>query len=213
MTSPRETILEVQKDEWSPTTVGGSIFNIELQRGRGLTTGRIDSRFTGCTANLLAESAQGDPEGPAVGGAFTALINAHNHDELKFGKDKSYNNSSGGGRSWNWTRQPAAGPGGRSGGGFPGAPNVMSDLARAMIANPRLMVQVENGYFDAATPFSATEYTMDHLGLPADLQSRIKLNYYPSGHVMYLQDESRVKLHDSIASFIDRATSKQGRAA
>ncbi len=182
-------------------------FNVELQRGRGLTTGRIDSRFTGYTANLLAESAEGDPEGPAVGGAYTALINAYNHGELKFGIDKVYNNRSSGG-SWNWTRLPAAGPGARRGGGFPGAPNVMSDLARAMITNPRLMVQVENGYFDAATPFFATEFTMDHLGLPADLQARIKLNYYPAGHMMYLQDDSRVKLHDSIAGFIDRATGR-----
>ncbi len=180
-------------------------FNVELERSRGLTMGRIDSRFTGYTANLLAENAQSDPEGPAVGGAFTALINAYNHEELKFGRDKAYKNSSGGG-SWNWTRQPAGGPQGRRAGFFPGAPNVMSDLARAMVTNPRLLVQVENGYFDAATPFFATEYTMEHLGLPADLQRNIKLDYYLAGHMMYLHDESRLKLHNNIAGFIDRAT-------
>jgi len=180
-------------------------FNVELQRSRGLTTGRIDARFTGYTRDLLAETSQGDPQGPAVGGAFTAMLNSYNHNELKFGQDKTYNNRSSGG-SWNWTRQPAAGPGGRGGGGgFPGAPNVLSDLAQAMITNPRLLVQVENGYFDFATPFFATEFTMEHLGLPAELQSHIKLNYYASGHMMYLHDESRVKLHDNIAAFIDRA--------
>jgi carboxypeptidase C (cathepsin A) len=179
-------------------------FNVELLRGRGLTSGRIDARFTGYTGNLLAETAQGDPEGPAVGGAFTALLNMYNHDELKFGKDKQYNNRSGGG-GWNWTRTAGGGRGG-GGGGFPSAPNSQNDLAQAMLTNPRLLVQVENGYYDMATPFFATEFTMTHLGLPAELQKNIKLNYYSAGHMMYLRDQDRVALHNGIAEFIERAT-------
>jgi carboxypeptidase C (cathepsin A) len=177
-----------------------SQFRAELQRKSGLTTGRIDARFTGYTYDLLEENAQGDPEGPAVGGAFTALINSYNHDELKFGKDKVYHNSAGVFGSWNWRRTAGGRP------GFPGAPNVDQDLAQAMITNPRLLVQVENGYYDFATPFFATEFTMEHLGLPADLQKNIKLDYYTAGHMMYLHDEDRVNLHNQIASFIDRAT-------
>jgi carboxypeptidase C (cathepsin A) len=180
-------------------------FRAELQRSSRLTTGRIDARFTGYTYDLLEENAQGDPEGPAVGGAFTALINSYNHDELKFGKDKVYHNtigaSGGVGGGWNWVR--------REGGQrrfFPGAPNVDQDLAQAMITNPRLLVQVENGYFDLATPFFATEFTMEHLGLPEALQKNIKEDYYNAGHMMYLHDQDRVSLHNQIASFIDRAT-------
>lgn len=179
-------------------------FNVELLRNRGLTSGRIDARFTGYTANLLSETAQGDPEGPAVGGAFTALINMYNHDELKFGRDKQYNIRSGGG-GWNWTRTGGGGRGG-GGGGFPSAPNSQNDLAQAMITNPKLLVQVENGYYDMATPFFPTEFTMTHLGLPAELQKNIKLNYYNSGHMMYLQDADRVALRNNIVDFIDRAT-------
>jgi len=178
-------------------------FMAELQRSRGLTTGRIDARFSGYTYDLLEENAQGDPEGPAVGGAYTALINQYNHDELKFGKDKVYHNTSGGGGGWNWTRQPRFG---RGGGFFPSGPNVEGDLAQAMITNPKLQVQVENGYYDMATPFFATEFTMEHLGLPAELQKNVKLDYYNAGHMMYLHDDDRVSLHDHIASFIDRAT-------
>src|SRR6266568_4719269 len=179
-----------------------SQFRAELQRSSRLTTGRIDARFTGYTYDLLEENAQGDPEGPAVGGAFTALINSYNHDELKFGKDKVYHNTSGaGGGSWNWTRKDA---GQRR--FFPGAPNVDPDLAQAMITNPRLQVQVENGYFDLATPFFATEFTMEHLGLPEALQKKIKEDYYNAGHMMYLHDQDRVSLHNQIAGFIDRAT-------
>lgn len=181
-------------------------FNVELMRSRGLTAGRIDARFAGYTKNLLAESFQGDPEGPAVGGAFTAMLNAYTHNELKFGLDKTYLTSIGAGGEWNWKRLPTGRPGASGGGFFPGAPNVMGDLVDAMITNPRLCVQVENGYYDMATPFFATEYTMDHLGLPADLRGRLTLNYYPSGHMMYLQDESRIALHDNIARFVDKAT-------
>lgn len=178
-----------------------SQFRVELQRSVGLTTGRIDARFTGYTYDLLEENAQGDPEGPAVGGAYTALINSYNQEELKFGRDKIYHNTSGGGAEWKWTRQQN-GPRRF----FPGAPNVEGDLAQAMITNPRLLVQVENGYFDFATPFFATEYTMTHLGLPDALQKNIKEDYYSAGHMMYLHDEDRVALHGQIASFIDRAT-------
>jgi carboxypeptidase C (cathepsin A) len=176
-------------------------FRAELQRSLGLTTGRIDARFTGYTYDLLEENAQGDPEGPAVGGAFTALINMYNHDELKFGKDSIYHNSSGG-TNWNWNRKEGGGPRRY----FPGAPNVDQDLAQAMLTNPRLFVQVENGYFDLATPFFATEFTMEHLGLPEALQKNIKEDYYTAGHMMYLRDEDRVNLHNKIAAFIDHAT-------
>ena len=81
-----------------------------------------------------------------------------------------------------------------------------SDLAQAMITNPKLLVQVENGYYDFATPFFATEFTMSHLGLPPDLQKNVTLDYYSAGHMMYLHDEDRVNLHNHITALIDRAT-------
>jgi carboxypeptidase C (cathepsin A) len=184
-------------------------FNVELLRGRDLTVGRIDARFTGYTRDLLAEGSQGDPEGPAVGGAFTAMLNQYNRDELGLKgpawDNMEYHNSSGGG-GWNYTRTMGGRGGGGGGGGFPGAPNVGPDLASAMITNPKLLVEVENGYFDFATPFFATEFTMSHLGLPDALQKNVGLKYYEAGHMMYLHDASRVELHNNIAALIDRAT-------
>src|SRR5262249_43200658 len=143
-------------------------FNAELMRSRGLTAGRIDGRFAGYTYDLLTESAESDPEGPAVGGAFTALINQYNHEEPKFGQDPPYRHPKHGG-GWRWTGS------GAYQGGSPAAPNSQESLAQAMITNPKLLVQVENGYYDMATPFFATEFTMTHLGLPAELQKNIKL--------------------------------------
>jgi carboxypeptidase C (cathepsin A) len=175
-------------------------FMAELERREGKTVGRIDARFTGDTLDLLEENAEGDPEGPAVGGAFTAAVNEYTNNELKFGKGMVYNDSIVNGRSWNWKRRPNPF---QRGGFFPGAPNVEQDLAHAMVTNPYLHVQVENGYFDFATPFFATEYTMDHLGLPPNLEKNISLKYYMAGHMMYLHTPDRVLLHNNVAAFIE----------
>ena len=72
-----------------------------------------------------------------------------------------------------------------------------------MLTNPHLQIEVENGLYDLATPFFATEYTMEHLGLPAKLQKNIHLQYYDAGHMMYLRDEDLAKLKTNIAAFID----------
>ena len=79
-------------------------------------------------------------------------------------------------------------------------------MAQALLSNPHLQVEVENGYFDMATPFFATEYTMDHLGLPEQLQKNIRLQYYDAGHMMYLRDEDLAKLKANIGAFIDSAS-------
>jgi len=176
-------------------------FMEELQRSRGLTTGRLDSRYTGFTYDLLSEFAESDPQSAAVTGAFTATFNTYVRDELKFVQERNYHAiSEGVGAGWDWKHQT-----GRGRGFFPGSPNVEGDLAQALLSNPHLQVEVENGYYDMATPFFATEYTMEHLGLPEQLQKNIRLNYYDAGHMMYLREEDLAKLKSNIATFIDSA--------
>jgi len=165
----------------------------ELQRRKGLTTGRLDARFSGPEADLLSEYAGSDPQSDAITGAFTAAFNAYLHDELKYGGEQRY--ATGGNVQWDWSR------GGRNG-GWRGTPYVGSDLADALRYNPNLRVQAENGYDDLATPFFATEYTMDHLGLRPDLRSHIDLKYYEAGHMMYLYPPALAQLKANIAQFI-----------
>lgn len=174
-------------------------FNAELMRARRQTAGRIDARFAGDTFNQLTETAENDPFNAAVGSAYTAAVNHYTREVLKFGGDRPYLNTNGAGGRWNWARQA----GGR---GFPSAPNVQNDLVQAMIANPSMIVQVENGYFDMATPFFPAEFTMTHLNLPERLQKNIAMKYYQAGHMMYLRDEDRIALRDNLVAFIDRGT-------
>jgi carboxypeptidase C (cathepsin A) len=177
-------------------------FMEELQRNRGLTTGRLDSRYSGLTYDLLSEFAESDPQSAAVTGAFTAVFNSYVRDDLKFGQDKTYHAiSEGVGNNWDWKHQS-----GRGRGFFPGSPNVEGDLVQALLANPHLKVEVENGYYDMATPFFATEYTMEHLGLPEQLQKNIGLKYYDAGHMMYLREDDLAKLKANIDAFIEAAS-------
>src|SRR6266851_2933595 len=176
-------------------------FMKELQRSRGLTTGRLDARFSGWSYDLLGEYAEYDPQDTSITGPFTAVFNNYVREELKFGQDKTYRTlSNDANQAWDWKHR------GGENFGFPGSPNVEGDLIQAMLANPHLQIEVENGIYDLATPFYATEYTMEHLGLPDKLQKNIRLQYYDAGHMMYLRDDDLVKLKTNIASFIDGAS-------
>ena len=176
-------------------------FEAELQRSSGLVVGRYDSRYSGPVQDLIAESATYDPSFSAVSGAFTAAINSYLRDDLKFNPEMTYralpNDVS---EHWDWKH-------GRPD-GFPGPASVDQDMVSAFLDNTHLRVQVENGFFDMATPFFATEYTMDHLGLPPDLRKRIEFQYYRSGHMIYLNEKELPRLKANIAAFIDEATTK-----
>jgi carboxypeptidase C (cathepsin A) len=86
--------------------------------------------------------------------------------------------------------------------GNPVAVNVANDLAEAMKTNPRLRVMVNGGYYDLATPFFAAEYEEKHLPIPQSLAKNIEYDWYESGHMVYVRDESLKQLHDRVSAFI-----------
>lgn len=179
-------------------------FMEELQRSKGMTTGRLDSRFSGYSTDPLAEFASGDPQSAALSGAYTAAFNQYIRQDLKFGQNMTYHTSANfAGASWDWKRS------GQRSFGFPGAPNVEQDLVEALVSNPNLRVQVENGIYDLATPFFETEYTMDHLNLPAALRSHVQLKYYAAGHMMYVSPEAHAKLSANVMAFIQETLKEQ----
>lgn len=172
-------------------------FMAQLQRSRGLVTGRLDARFSGYTYDPLAEYATYDPQSTSISGAYVAAFHTYLTQDLKYNPKRPYMVSAHfDGHRWKWTRAE------RNGYGFPGAANVMPDLKQALITNPHLYVQVENGYFDLATPFFQTEYTMDHLGLPPALQSHIGLKFYDVGHMIYVHVPSLEQLGANIRAFV-----------
>jgi len=78
-----------------------------------------------------------------------------------------------------------------------------------MLRNPFLKVFVANGYFDLATPYLATRYTFDHLGLDPALHDNISITYYQAGHMMYIHQPSLAQIKADLAAFIQSATPGQ----
>ena len=76
--------------------------------------------------------------------------------------------------------------------------NTAQDLAEAMTFNPGLHVFSANGYYDMATPFYATVYTLEPLNLAPQLQSNITYGYYESGHMVYLHPAALAQFHDDL---------------
>jgi carboxypeptidase C (cathepsin A) len=76
-------------------------------------------------------------------------------------------------------------------------------LRSAMTQQSFLKVLVVCGYYDVATVFHGIEYTVDHMGLEPPIRKNISFTYYESGHMVYIDDKARSKLHRDIANFIN----------
>ena len=79
------------------------------------------------------------------------------------------------------------------------------DLAHAMIRNPQMKVLVQQGYYDLATPYRATEYFVDQMPLPASLRKNVTIDYYEAGHMMYVHPPSLEQYRKDLAGFIDNS--------
>ncbi|HEX4481528.1 MAG TPA: peptidase S10 [Rudaea sp.] len=192
------TGLPVDYIEKANLRVYGGEFEKTLQDETGMTTGRLDTRFSGPSPDPLDKDAQYDPQSAAISSAYVSAYNDYARRELKFGDGMKFH-VFGDVNPWNWDHKE---PNGQS--GFPISTNVMPDLANAMIYNPQLHVMLTGGYYDLATPFFAAVFEMRHLPIPAKLQSNIEYSFYESGHMVYAHDESLKKVHDDVAAFIGR---------
>ncbi|MCL4511312.1 MAG: carboxypeptidase [Bacteroidetes bacterium] len=174
-------------------------FTDELLREHGLTVGRLDARYEGPTADLLSEYASYDPQSSTISPVFITDFLNYLHTDLKFPTDETYHIAAYGNKDfkWEWKQQ------GRGEFHFQ-MPNVSPNLADVMAKDPYLNILVLNGYFDLATPFFATEYTMDHLGnnIP-DLKNRIHMKYFKAGHMMYIRSESLPTFKSDITHFME----------
>ena len=74
-----------------------------------------------------------------------------------------------------------------------------------MVKNPYLKLYVAQGYFDLATPFFATEYTLSHLDLQPDVEKNISTGLYAAGHMMYIRAEDLAKLRRDVGQFMQSA--------
>jgi carboxypeptidase C (cathepsin A) len=165
----------------------------ELLRKERLTVGRYDSRMTGVDLNAVGASPEYDPSFASVLGPFTATFNDYVRRDLKFESDLPYEVLTSKVEPWDYSGEQNR------------YLDVAENLRRAMTHNPYLKIFVANGYYDLATPYLATRYTFDHMGLPENLRSNVSMGYYEAGHMMYVNEPSRLALKKDIAGFIHSA--------
>lgn len=87
-----------------------------------------------------------------------------------------------------------------------------NQLHQAMSRSPALKVRTASGRIDLATPYFAAEHSVSHLGLPQGLTERIRLTYYPAGHMMYVHEPSLWALKADLAAFYGWALGSGGQA-
>ena len=135
--------------------INGGEFEKNLQ-GDGVTTGRLDTRFSGPTYDPLSEEAQYDPQSAAISSAYVSSFNDYVRRQLHYGQDKLFKPEIDI-ENWNFQHQPPD-----QGMPLEQSTNVMPDLEIALKTNPRLHVLLNAGYFDLATPFYEGVYEMQH---------------------------------------------------
>jgi len=188
--------------------IDGGEFRQNLQDSVGLTTGRLDTRFSGPDIDPLSQRAEYDPQSTALGSAYVSAFNDYVRKDLRYGEGKSFKHSIQTFGTWNFQHsQP--GQNQRPSSSRQGS-NVMPDLANAMKINPNLKIQLNAGYFDLATPFYQGIYEMHHLPIPANLHANIEYKFYDSGHMVYAKDSSLKLLHDNVVGFIRRTSNTGG---
>ncbi len=168
-------------DEW---------FYEELLHKQGMRIGRLDARFKAPSVpDGGGDTLEGDPSYDNIQGVFTAMANDYLRRTLRYESDLPYEILTG--RVWPWS--------------FKGYENryvnVAVTLAGAMHQNPALRVFVANGFYDFATPYFATAYTFDHMGLTPAERARVAMGYYQAGHMMYIDRPSRERLKKGLTDF------------
>ena len=185
----------------SDLRVTAPAFEAELLRDEGRIVGRLDARFTGPAGDVLGGRPSHDPQSSAISSAYSSAFNSYLRGELGYDGDREYV-PSGATRNWNWGRLGGGGSFGRGG----GTPNVAPDLARAMKRNPDLKVLLVNGIYDLATPYFAAVWSVDHMGLPADLRANVERADFAAGHMMYVEQSLLPQWREDVGGFIQRTS-------
>ncbi len=166
----------------------------ELLRDQRRTVGRIDSRFIGIDRDSAGEFPEEDPSMSAIMGPYTATFYDYVRSELKYENDLPYEILTPKVSPWSYAEFENR------------FVNVAETLRKAVSNHQVLKIHIANGYFDLATPYLATQYTFNHMGLEKTLQDNISMSFYEAGHMMYIHMPSIQQLKENLANFIQNAS-------
>jgi carboxypeptidase C (cathepsin A) len=169
-------------------------FRKEILRSERRTLGRYDSRLEGMDTDAAGSQPDYDPSYASVQGVYTAMFNDYVRTQLKYETDLSYEVLTDKVNPWSYKEFENR------------YVNVADMLRDAMTQNPELKVTIANGYYDLATPFFATEYTVSHLGLDPALAGHVSLTYCEAGHMLYTKQSCLDNLRTTMADFYQKST-------
>jgi carboxypeptidase C (cathepsin A) len=170
----------------------------ELLRDRGLTVGRLDSRYTGIDRDDAGEIFEYDPSNSVVTGYYVSLIKDYLRRELGYESDLVFRHAAGEHvRPWSYHEQEPSQSYGNN-----AYANHAEALREAMHQNPALRVLVMSGYYDLATPYFASDYTVTHMQLDESVRDNLRVAYYEAGHMMYVRREDARKFRQDYLQLI-----------
>ncbi|HET6276215.1 MAG TPA: hypothetical protein VFE16_09835 [Candidatus Cybelea sp.] len=161
-------------------------FTTELYRDNGVMLGRYDARYTSYNLDRVNDRGNFDATDSAIDAAFVGSGNYYMRQVLGYQTTLIYRPTTNVFAQWDWKHNGAL------------PTNTAQDLANAMAFNPNLRIFSANGYYDFATPFYATVYTLNHLTVPQQLQQNISYGFYESGHMVYLHTPALSQFHDDL---------------
>jgi len=158
------------------------------------TIGRLDSRYLGFDKISIGSAPEYNAELTSWLHSFTPAINYYIREHLNFKTDVKYN-MFGSVHPWdtrnNQTRE---------------------NLRKAMAQNPYLNIMFQSGYYDGATTYFNTKYTMWQMDPGGIMKDRMSFKGYRSGHMMYLRKEDLKTANDDLRAFIKNSLPK-GKSA
>ena len=165
----------------------------ELLRSQKRTVGRLDSRITGRDARAVGSQVEFDPSMSAIRPPYTSAFNHYARTELGYKTDLPYF-ILGEGRElykeWDWNIRQ-------------GYADTSDALRSAFAKNPYMRLFVASGYYDFATPYFATQYTLNHIPLDPETRHNIVTAEYEAGHMMYIHAPSLAKLKADVTRFLE----------
>lgn len=168
-----------------------------LLRSKAETLGRYDSRFAVHALDPGSDGPDADASNDAMNAPYTSAVNSYLRQTLKYNPPIPYNPSTyaliakDGLYSWQDGENDI---------------NVAPELAQTMSDNPKMLVFSANGYYDFATPWLATKYTLEHMNLSPRLARNISYGFYQSGHMIYLNQPALDNYHRDLERWYNEAT-------
>ncbi|MDT0295410.1 S10 family peptidase [Mesonia ostreae] len=172
-----------------------SVFWKELLRDKsGNTIGRLDSRYLGMDRKLAGNRPDYSPELTSWLHSFTPAINYYMREHLNFKTDLKYNMF---GPVHPWDNR---------------GNNTREHLRKAMAENPYLHILFQTGYFDGATTYFHSKYSMSQIDPSGQLKDRMHFKTYHSGHMMYLRQADLKTSNEDLREFL-KQTNQENKTA